>query len=199
VLNWTAGSYLVITLILLLLRWPGIYAHLSVWTDLLVDSSQLSINARSTGFLFESISALPQSITFVLILVMIIGASPGGTAGGVKVTTIAELTRGTKETLAGRPAGRPFGVAIIWLLVYLVILTTSTIGLLIEEPGIQLNRSLFLAASALGNVGLSHDRVDASTAGLYILSATMMLGRVAPVMMLWYVVDTTPEATVAVA
>ena len=35
------------------------------------------------------------------------------------------------------------------------------------------DRLLFLAASALGNVGLSHDRVVPSTAGLYVLSATM--------------------------
>ncbi len=206
VLVWTAGSYVVITVLLFLLRWPGVNASFSFWHSALVEASQQAINARSAGFEFQFASRLPQAITFALVLVMIVGASPGGSAGGLKVTTIAELTRGTREALTGRaggqlaeqPRGRPFGAAIVWLLVYLLMLCGSTVALLMTEPEIHLDRTLFLAASALGNVGLSHNPIDVSTAGLYVLSATMVLGRVAPVMMLWYVVDTVPGANVAI-
>ena len=196
VLNWTAGSYLIITLLLYLIRWPGVNASWSFWRSAFVEASFQAINTRSAGFSFQAVSSISEAILFVLVLVMVIGASPAGTGGGVKLTTLAVLTRGTRESLAGRAAGRAFGAAIIWLLVYLLMLAASTVALLITEPEIHLDRTLFLAASALGNVGLSHNPIDASTAGLYVLSITMMLGRIAPVMMLWYLVDSVPEATV---
>jgi Trk-type K+ transport system membrane component len=198
VLNWTAGCYLVITLLLYLIRWPGLNASGSFWRSAFVEASLQAINTRSAGFGFQATSSLSEAILFVLVLVMVIGASPAGSAGGVKVTTLAVLTRGTRESLAGRAAGRAFGAAVIWLLVYLVMLAASTVALLITEPEIHLDRTLFLSASALGNVGLSHNPIDASTAGLYVLSITMMLGRIAPVIMLWYLVDSVPQAIVAV-
>jgi Trk-type K+ transport system membrane component len=198
VLSWTAGSYLLITLVLCLLRWPGASAGVSDWRSLFVEASGQSINARSAGFAFAYASALPQAITFALVLVMVIGASPAGTAGGLKVTTLAVLTRGVRDCFAGLTASRALAAAMIWTLVYLAMLVASTLGLLMAEPEIKLERSLFMAASALGNVGLSHNSVDVSTAGLYILSATMLLGRVAPVMMLWTVADSLPEVDVAI-
>jgi trk system potassium uptake protein TrkH len=198
VLNWTAGAYVLCAVLLLFVHWPGYQASFFAWRYGLLQSSQLSLNARSAGLPFVSISALPQATTLILILVMIIGASSGGTAGGLKVTTLQVLSRGTVDTLAGRNAGRRFGIAIIWLLVYLGMLLLATVCLLLTEPDMKLDRTLFLAASALGNVGLSHEPVTTSTAGLYVLSATMILGRVAPMMMLWYILDTTPDARVAV-
>ena len=195
VLSWTAGVYLLVTLGLFGLRLTGASMH---WKDALVEASQQSINARSAGFPFQFAEKLPQATTFMLLIVMVIGAAPGGTAGGIKVTTVALLAKGTRDVLASRPTDRRFGVAIQWLLIYLLMLTISTLALLITEPQIHLDRTLFLATSALGNVGLSHNPIDVSTAGLYVLSATMMLGRVAPMMMLWHVIDTTPEATIAI-
>jgi trk system potassium uptake protein TrkH len=198
VLIWTASSYLVITMILYLVRWPGVNASASFWRSAFVEASNQAINARSAGFGFQSVSVIPEAITFLLVIVMLIGASPAGSAGGLKLTTLAVLTRGTRDSLAGKPAGRLFGASLVWLLFFMGVLVLATVALLITDPEIPPDRTLFLAASALGNVGLSHNPVDASTAGLYVLSATMLLGRVAPVMMLWYVVDTIPEATVAV-
>jgi trk system potassium uptake protein TrkH len=198
VLSWTAGSYLVLTILLYLVRWPGVNASGSFWRSAFVEASQQAINTRSAGFAFQAVSSLPQAITFLMILAMVIGASSAGTAGGLKVTTLAVLTRGTRDVLGNRPTARVFGAAIVWALIYLGMLAASTVALLITEPEIHLDRTLFLAASALGNVGLSHNPIDASTAGLYVLSITMMLGRIAPVMMLWYLVDMMPEATAVV-
>ena len=195
VLNWTAGVYLLTTLALFALRLTESQVS---WREALIEASQQSINARSAGFPFQFAEKLPQATTFVLLIVMVIGASPAGTAGGIKVTTLALLSEGTRDSLAGRPVDRRFGVAIQWLLIYIAMLVVCTLALLITQPQIHLDRTLFLAASALGNVGLSHNPIDVSTAGLYVLSATMMLGRVAPMMMLWHVIDTTPQATVAI-
>ena len=198
VLTWSAGLYLASALLLMLVQWPGSSARSAIWRSTILDSSQLAVNARSAGLPFEVISALPQAATFILVLVMIVGASPGGTGGGLKVTTLWLLSRGTLDTIGGRPAGRRFGTALIWLFVYLGMLVISTIGLLITDPDMHLDRTLFLAASALGNVGLSHNPVVVSNPGFNVLSATMILGRVAPMMMLWYVLDTTPDTQVAV-
>jgi trk system potassium uptake protein TrkH len=198
VLTWSAGIYLACAVLLLAVQWPGSNGHFPVWRSTIADSSNLAINARTAGLPFDAISDLPQAATFLLILMMVIGASPGGTGGGLKVTTLSLLSRGTLDTIQGEPAGRRFGTALIWLSVYVGMLVVSTLGLLITEPDMHLDRTLFLAASALGNVGLSHNPVSASNPGLYVLSATMILGRVAPMMMLWYVLDTTPDTQVAV-
>ena len=193
VLLWTAATYFFITAALVALQTSQLHVDADDIRIHLIDASQQAINARSAGFPFEFASRLPQAITFVLVLVMTVGASPGGTAGGIKVTTLAMLSRGTRDALQSKPISRPFAAALLWTGIYLGMLILSTIALLMAVPDIHLDRTLFLSASALGNVGLSYDPVDVSTAGLYVLSATMLLGRVAPMMMLWYLVDTTPE------
>jgi trk system potassium uptake protein TrkH len=194
VISWSAGVYVALALLLVLLRWAG---GTGDFRTMLIDASQLSINSRSAGFAFSFAANLPQAVTFFLVLAMVIGASPAGTGGGIKVTTLATLSTGTRDVLAGRAPGRRFGAAIIWVTVYLGMLTASTIGLLMTDSEIHLDRGLFLAASALGNVGLSHNPVEAPPAAMYVLCATMLVGRVAPVLMLWYLIDTTPDAVVA--
>jgi Trk-type K+ transport system membrane component len=194
VLSWSAGVYLVLAIILIGLRWT---AGVGDFKTILIDASQLSLNSRSGGFAFSFAANLPQATTFFLVLAMVIGASPAGTGGGIKVTTLATLSTGTQELLAGRPPGRRYGAAIVWVGVYLGMLIASTIGLLLTDSEIHLDRGLFLAASALGNVGLSHNPVEAPPAAMYVLCATMLVGRVAPVLMLWYLIDTTPDAVVA--
>jgi Trk-type K+ transport system membrane component len=74
-----------------------------------------------------------------------------------------------------------------------------TIALLITEPEFQLDRTLFMAASAVGNVGLLHTPIEASPAGLYTLSFAMIAGRILPVLVLWWTVEKVPEARIAVA
>jgi trk system potassium uptake protein TrkH len=201
VLTWTAVTYLALSASLAVVQASDGSKSLWSWAGNLpscvADSSVQAINARSAGFGFLSISRLPQATTLILIGVMVIGASPGGTAGGVKVTTLATIATGTRDCLARRAPGRPFGTALIWLGVYLALLLASTVALLMTDPEIHLDRTLFLAASALGNVGLSHNPIDASNGGIYVLCLTMLIGRIAPLLMLWYLIDTTPEAEVA--
>ncbi len=217
VLNWSAGVYLGLLFVLLLVHllvgardakseassiFASAFQHFLVGTrdpkSMYIDAVQQAINTRSAGFAFQFASNLPGATTFVLVLAMIIGASPGGSGGGIKVTTLATLTTGTRDLLAGRAAGRRFGAAVLWLSLYLGMLAASTIALLITDPEIHLDRTLFLSASALGNVGLSHNPIDASTPGIYVLCLTMLLGRIAPAIMLWYLIDTTPDAVIAV-
>jgi len=196
VLAWTAGVYLVCALLLLALQWPD--NSFIAWRHTVATVSREAINARSAGFPFDFATYWPRVVQWVTIALMIVGAAPAGTGGGVKVTTLAVISAGTRDALRDRPAGRLFGVALIWLAVYTLMLGIALLVLLTTEPQMPGDRLLFLAASALGNVGISHDPIALSQAGWYALSATMLAGRVAPVLMLWWVVDSAPSAQIAV-
>ena len=65
-------------------------------------------------------------------------------------------------------------------------------------PDLPADRSLFLAVSAVSNVGLSHDPIGITGPGLYVLSTLMLAGRVAPLLVLWWMVKVAPDAEVAV-
>jgi hypothetical protein len=60
----------------------------------LLSSSAAAINGRSAGFPFEYTDLLPRASQWVLMLLMVIGANPAGTGGGIKGTTVVQLIRG---------------------------------------------------------------------------------------------------------
>ena len=124
---------------------------------------------------------------------MLIGGCPGGTAGGVKVTAIPALFSGLWSALRGRPVNRAFAVAVGWVTAYVGAVAAAWLVLVAVEPDQRPDRLLILAASAAGNVGLSHDPVSVSAAGTWTLSAAMLFGRVAPVLLLWIVAERMPD------
>jgi trk system potassium uptake protein len=199
VLIWTSGIYLVSIVLLLLFQLPTTQSPLPAWQRAIATASSQAINARSAGFPFEFATYWPRTVQWITIALMIIGASPAGTGGGIKVTTFAVLYNGTRSALRRQPIGRPLGIALVWLGIYAAVLITALLALLISDPQMPPDRLLFLTTSALGNVGLSHDPVSLSDIGLTILSATMLIGRIAPVLILWWTVRTTPEAQIATA
>lgn len=164
----------------------------------LAAGSALSIDGRSAGLPLYSLGALPRVAQWVLIALMLIGAAPGGAGGGMKVTSLFHLFRGTRRAL-GRAVGlRITGVAAVMIIAYLLIVLLTTLALLAAVPEIPGDRVLFLATSAVGLVGLSHDYVAIEGPGNYILSASMLLGRGVPLMILWWAVRTTDDADVGV-
>ncbi|MEZ0266728.1 MAG: hypothetical protein ACAI43_18525, partial [Phycisphaerae bacterium] len=56
------------------------------------------------------------------------------------------------------------------------------------------DQSLFLTVSALSNVGLAPDRVTLTGIPLYLLSAAMFAGRIIPLLILWWMADSTRDA-----
>jgi Trk-type K+ transport system membrane component len=130
---------------------------------------------------------------------MAIGACPAGTGGGLKLTTLAEIGHGARHSLANQPAGRAFGFALAWLGLYGLIAGVSLLLLVCCEPQLSGDRLLFLAVSAASNVGLSHDAVNLTGPGLYVLSGTMLLGRLTPILLLVHMARTGTEADILVA
>ena len=65
-----------------------------------------SVTARTAGFTTVpfSLENITDSGTLLLMTLMFIGASPGGTGGGIKTTTVAALMAATRSTMRGRDA-----------------------------------------------------------------------------------------------
>jgi potassium uptake TrkH family protein len=81
----------------------GVINTLSLWDKLQVVIFQ-SITTRTAGFntVPLSIETLSDAGLLLMIVLMFIGASPGGTGGGIKTTTFAVLMGATRSSLEGR-------------------------------------------------------------------------------------------------
>jgi trk system potassium uptake protein TrkH len=168
------------------------------WSEALAAGSVAAINSRSAGFAFGW-TEFRAPAEWILLLLMLLGAGSGGTAGGLKVTTVAVIARGMRDILAGRAPGRIVGIALVWLASYLLLVLMSLILLIAFTPSMPAERLLLLAISAAGNVGLAHDPVSLTGASSLVLSATMLLGRLMPLAVLWWTALTTHDAEIAVA
>ncbi len=189
VLVATAVIYLMGTAALLALRFPSEVPTDSTWQTeprrVLLDSSTTVLNNRTLGWPLDTPTLWPRTWVWVVMLVMLIGGSPAGTAGGLKTTTVVELCRGTVSALRGRAVSRMFGIALLWLVLYLLLIFGTSMRLLVSEPQLPSDQILFIAISAAGNVGTSIMPISITGEGLYTLSAGMMLGKILPLAVLW--------------
>ncbi|OUM96210.1 MAG: Trk family potassium uptake protein [Thermobacillus sp. ZCTH02-B1] len=144
---------------------------------------------RSGGVSTLDIGSLRQATQFFLILLMFIGAAPGSTGGGIKVTTFATLVgaviammRGKDEVVLFRfrlPRERIFKALTITML-SLAFVITVTMALLAAEDQAFLP-ILFETVSAFGTCGLSTGITPQLTDfGKLLLSLTMFAGRIGP-------------------
>ena len=146
-----------------------------------------SVTPRTAGFNtadFGEISDVGQAITMVL---MLIGGSPGSTAGGMKTTTIALLFANTIAVFGSRPNANFFGrrvedcivknASTILFLYVSYAMSAAIVMTLIE--GLPLQTCMFETFSAIGTVGLSLGVTPGLSAiSHYILMSLMFFGRV---------------------
>jgi trk system potassium uptake protein TrkH len=177
---------------------PWLPAAKHLLPSILVNASVMSVNARTAGMNILPVYAFPHGMAFFIMLLMMVGASPAGTGGGLKSTTIYELFRAPWRALRGLPVSRAFGIAASWLGLYLLALAFFQIMLLWSEPQMPGDRVLFVTISALSNVGLSHDVLSMTRSSLLLVSAAMFFGRITPLLIIWWMADTTREAEVVV-
>ncbi len=146
-----------------------------------------SVTARTAGFNTTSISALNPSTLLFLSILMFIGASPGGTGGGIKTTTFITVAAASLSSIRGRNGVNLFKRrlpdsaiyrALTLTLTAIVIIIFSTIGLLVFEK-CSLKDALFEAISAFGTVGLSTGLTGTlSLPSKIILILSMFIGRI---------------------
>jgi trk system potassium uptake protein len=152
----------------------------------LATCSATAITARSAGFPISSLDQFTRSGQWFLAALMILGPASGGVGGGVKVTTIAVLFRGLKKSYAGDRPGRPFTIAAVWLAGYAFLIFIGFLTLLTYAPPMPGDRLLFLVISAATNVGWSHDPISIVKSALTTLSIIMLIGRMLPMAILWW-------------
>ncbi len=195
VLLMTASLIAVGTIGFAALEWfnPNTLGQLNTF-DKIINSFFQSITTRTAGF--NSIDlADTQSITkLFMVILMFIGAAPGGTGGGIKVTTISVLLVAVFSVIKGRDYAQAFGRRIHQKLVYkaLAIFMLSIIAVFVSSVLIYFNtttpfsaiNNLFEAVSAFATVGLSVGVTAFMNPIAQIATMiTMLMGRVGPVSM----------------
>jgi trk system potassium uptake protein TrkH len=182
---WSAGVYLIGTLALLLLLDPPRVGWINGIDRSLMLASAGAIDARSAGFPLP-LEQFPRAGQWVLLMLMVLGALPGGTGGGLKLTTLPLLIEGARDTWAGRNVSRAFVLALLWLMSLLGLIVLVTPILMSTDPQLPGDRVLFMVVSAASTTGLAHDPISITGPGLYILSVTMLVGRCLPLVFVWW-------------
>lgn len=151
-----------------LILFPTVFFYICDLTKLPMEKRLLaaafqSVTTRTAGFNTINISGMSEASKAVMILLMLIGGSPGSTAGGMKTTTFSVLILNAIATFRSQENAGAFGRR----LEYHVIKNAATIAMLYFAlffgggiaisvyEGLPLLDCLYEAASAVGTVGLT--------------------------------------------
>jgi trk system potassium uptake protein len=143
---------------------------------------------RTAGFNSINLGEMTTAALFITIALMLIGGSPGGTAGGIKTTTLRVLTSCTKAILQGQEEvvlyDRQIPISLILKAVGVVVGSLATVTILItvvalSDPQIDFIRVVYEVVSGFATVGLSTGiTADLSIIGKLALVVSMYVGRV---------------------
>ena len=194
VLSMTAFLILAGTIGFFLLEYnnPSTMGDLSVPEKLMASAFQ-SVTTRTAGYASVSQSGLTAGSRFLGCILMFIGGSPAGTAGGIKTTTAAMLLLTAVSVLRGRRDTECFGrrvaddivrSGITITLITFISWLAGVMALGIFEPGRDFLNLMYEASSAIGTVGLSADLTpQLSRASHVVLMLLMYIGRIGPLTM----------------
>jgi trk system potassium uptake protein TrkH len=179
-------------LLFALTEWQGVLGELS-FIQRVINALFMSVTCRTAGFNTIDYAQASESTNFLTILLMMIGGSPGSTAGGIKTTTFALLGllawsrlrgqeipslwgRSLREETTDRAIGL-FVVAFGVVTAGILLLTATEQG---PGRGNFLDR-MFEAVSAFNTVGLSTGQTaHLSSPGRWVVIVLMFFGRVGP-------------------
>ena len=176
----------------LLIFLPAVFFFFSDFSALPAENRLLasffqSVTPRTAGFNTVNLSAMSGASQGVMILLMLIGGSPGSTAGGMKTTTLAVLLANAAATFRQRDSAQLFGrrvdcgavkTAATILTMYLALFFGGGVFISVYED-LPLSSCLYEAASAVGTVGLTLGITpQLHIPSQMVLIALMYLGRV---------------------
>ncbi len=149
-----------------------------------------SVTTRTAGFATIPQENLTNASATISIILMLIGGSPVGTAGGIKTVTIAVLICSAFSTIRNKDCTTLFGrcvsnesikKAIAVVVSFLIICTTSTVLLMATSNASAID-AVYETVSATATVGLSRNLTSTlNTFGKLIIIVTMYFGRVGPI------------------
>ena len=205
VLLLTVGLLAFGTVISLVLEWnnAGTIGNLPVADKVLVSFFQ-TVSMRTAGFGTIDYSMARPVTLLIYILQMFLGGAPGGTAGGLKITTFFVLlvfarsellglphANVARRTIAPRTVQKSFSVFIIFLMTFLLGLILLGITAKGNPPFIHL---IFETISALGTVGVTANLTpDLGKLALSVIMVLMFIGRIGPLTLLVSLADYHPE------
>ena len=173
------------------LEWsnPGTLGPLPVPAKLLAGFTS-GVMPRTAGFNVLDVAAYHPATLLVHDVLMLIGGGSAGTAGGIKVTTVAVLLGAVLAEARGEPsihlAGRRIApdvvrqALVVGSLAVALVVTGTLVLLLVTGRGLDV--VLFETTSAIGTVGLSTGITDGlPDAGRVVLVVLMFLGRLGPI------------------
>lgn len=185
-------SKVILITTVLLISLPALYFFLfefgdkpmgeRIWSSLFQ-----SVTPRTAGFNTADLTQISETGTAITIMLMLIGGSPGSTAGGMKTTTLAVLFSTAISVFRRREHTHFFGRrvnddtirnAATILMMYVILFLTG--GFLISHiESLPLLTCLYETASAIGTVGLTLGITpNLEIASQIILTVLMYIGRV---------------------
>ncbi|WP_448587412.1 TrkH family potassium uptake protein [Thermocrinis sp.] len=187
----SSGVLILVGFLVLLLEFRE-WKNLSLVEKLTASFFQ-SVSARTAGFNTVDVAKLSEASLFWLVILMFIGASPGGTGGGIKTTTATVILISVISYIRGKGQVVIFGrrltediinKAMIILSLSFAYVTFASL-IITELEGGKLLPVLFEVVSAFSTVGLSVGTPEGlslsanfSTIGKMLIIITMLMGRI---------------------
>ena len=168
---------------------PKTFGSMEAW-DTTFQAFFLSAMTRSGGFAVVDVGELHGSSLVVGSMLMFVGGGSASTAGGIKVTTLAVLALAVFSEARGRQSVEAFGRRIpsdVQRVALSVVAWGSTIVAISTITIAQITQAdiaevLFDVISGFGTVGLSTGlTAELPDAAVYVLAATIFMGRVGTV------------------
>ena len=149
-----------------------------------------SVTTRTAGFFTVPQENLSNGSALVSVLLMFIGGSPVGTAGGIKTVTIAVVVAAAIAAIKNQKDVTMFNrtlskeaiskaVAVICTSFFIMLMSTLLLSAVTDASFLDI---LYETASATATVGLTRNLTGSlNTVGKIIIIATMYFGRVGPI------------------
>ena len=187
----TAGLVLAGAILIFVFEYanPLTIGNLSLFDKVQVSFFQ-SVTTRTAGFATIPQENLTNASAAVSIILMLVGGSPVGTAGGMKTVTVAVLISSAFATVRNKNSVTLFGrrifdgalkKAVAVVVTFITICATSTV-LLMATSDVSALDAVYETVSATATVGLSRNlTATLNPFGKIIIMMTMYFGRVGPI------------------
>jgi trk system potassium uptake protein TrkH len=149
-----------------------------------------SVTTRTAGFVTVPQENLTGAASIVSLILMVIGGSPVGTAGGIKTVTVVALICSAVATIRNRKQPTVFNrrisgdsvrkaVAVVMMFSAVMFASVILLSVSTEAPVIDV---IYESVSATATVGLSRNFTPSlNLMGKLVIIATMYFGRVGPI------------------
>ena len=166
--NYRMQTKVILTTSLLLILFPAFFFFFRDFADMpmqerIFSSLFQAVTPRTAGFNTADLTMMTEDGLGIVIALMLVGGSPGSTAGGMKTTTLAVLIANTLACFRRKEDAQMFGrrienstvkdAATIFMM-YIVLFFGGAIVISVVED-LSFSTCLFETASAIGTVGLT--------------------------------------------